>query len=96
MAKWKVHKVTHDSPVAARLAQAERQVAPQWIVVSPAYGRDYRNSVEAIHAWLEGKDFILESTGQYCSDRNFGPEVGIEIRFNRKADLAVIDPEDVR
>ena len=38
--------------------------------LTPAYGRDYKNKSEVIAAWHAGKDFILATTGQYCSVRD--------------------------
>lgn len=59
------------------------------IIVSPAYGRDYKDGAAAKAAWLSGKDFVHETSvifggGTYCSSRDFGPNETIEIRYNRK------------
>jgi len=63
-----------------------------YVVVSPAYGRDYKNKSEAVQAWRAGQDFVNESiwTGTYCSNRDFEAGVTVEIRFNRKEDLVII------
>ena len=65
----------------------------EYIVVSPAYGKDYKNKSDAVQAWRAGQDFILESlggTGRYCSNRDFKAGINVEIRFNRKEDLVII------
>ena len=36
----------------------------------PAYGRDYKNQKEVRADWVAGKDFVLSTTGQYCSARD--------------------------
>jgi hypothetical protein len=38
--------------------------------LTPAYGRDYKSKAEVLAAWQAGKDFILATTGQYCSIRD--------------------------
>ena len=38
-----------------------------YVTVTPAYGRDYKSKREAKEAWLEGKDFQVQPSGQYCS-----------------------------
>jgi hypothetical protein len=60
----------------------------------PAYGRDYRNSQDALAAFYDGKDFVLvHYTGQctYCSIRNFQQEGVTEatIRYNQMADFVI-------
>ena len=65
-------------------------------VVSPAYGRDYKDEVSAKNDWLAGKDFIYQNIGgggRCCSKRDFKSGDKVEIRFNRKADLVIIDQD---
>ena len=38
--------------------------------LTPAYGRDYKSKAEVLAAWQARKDFILATTGQYCSIRD--------------------------
>ena len=62
-------------------------------VVSPAYGRDYKNEVLAKNDWLAGKDFVYDNLGgdgRYCSKRDFKSGDKVEIRFNRKMDLTIV------
>ena len=62
-------------------------------IVSPAYGRDYKNEILARRDWIAGKDFVNETIGvcgHYCSIRDFGPDDLVEIRFNRKRELTMV------
>lgn len=69
---------------------------PSSITVSPAYGRDYKSSSDAVKAWQDGVDFLLETisglpAGRYCSTRDFTePGTEIRIRYNRKQDVTLI------
>lgn len=38
-----------------------------WITVTPAYGRDYKNQKEAIADWNANKDFRETFSGQYTN-----------------------------
>ena len=44
---------------------------PEYVEVSPAYGADYSKKADAIAAWNSGKDFRENSSGRYCSVRDF-------------------------
>ena len=62
------------------------------IVVSPAYGRDYKSKKDVIQAWNEGKDFIIESQlhtggGTYISKDDLQPGEKVELRYNRMTRL---------
>lgn len=39
----------------------------QWIEVTPAYGRDYKNQTEAKADWNGGKDFRDTVSGSYVT-----------------------------
>ena len=54
-------------------------------IVSPAYGRDYTKSGDAINAFLAGKDFKHEPSGSYCSVRDFEPGALVEICYAKLA-----------
>jgi hypothetical protein len=63
-------------------------------IVSPAYGRDYKNRRDALDAFKSGKDFTHETSlifggGSYCSIRDFAPGEKIEIRYNRKQGIVI-------
>lgn len=64
---------------------------PEYSVVSPAYGRDYKNEQEAKNAWLSGKDFVLQPHGVYCSIRDSNPGTPIEVRFNKLASVVIVN-----
>lgn len=52
------------------------------LVLLPAFGRKYDKIEDATKDYLEGKDFIINATGQYCSCRDFaGREVYLQIKF---------------
>lgn len=59
------------------------KIIEDYKVVGPAYGRDYSTSREAQKAFLAGADFILQPQGCYCSVRDFGKSVAVEVRFNK-------------
>ena len=63
-------------------------------VVSPAYGREYRNASAAEADWNEGLDFTLETFGPYmgkpCSIRDFPEGDTIEIRYAQLTKLTVV------
>ena len=62
-----------------------------WHVVTPAYGRDYRNKKSAEADFKAGKDFKLESQGGcYCSIRDFQAGDSIEIRYAKQMKLTVV------
>lgn len=61
-----------------------------YIVVIPAYGRDYRSARAARADWTAGKDFKLAFTGQYCSCRDFTADNTIEIRYKNLARLTIV------
>ena len=70
----------------------------EYIVISPAYGRDYKNGQDAIKDFRDGKDFVHDSRGTLCegygryiSIRDCQPSTKVEIRYNRKADLVVVE-----
>lgn len=57
------------------------------MTVTGAYGRDYKNSKDALADWEAGKDFQIASVGRwmgsYISNRD-GMEVSIRYDRNRK------------
>ena len=69
----------------------------EWLVVVPAYGRDYTTAHAARAAWSENRDFRIVSLsdhGRYVNKSDvlkYGQHLrGIEIRFNRRFDVVVI------
>ena len=55
------------------------------IVLSPAYGRDYKSAKEVKAALFSGKDFRIESigpnAGRYCSIHDFPVGQVLNIRY---------------
>ena len=55
------------------------------IVLSPAYGRDYKSAKEVKAELLAGKDFRIESigpnAGRYCSLRDFPVGQVLNVRY---------------
>ena len=55
------------------------------IVLSPAYGRDYKSAKEVKADLIKGRDFRIESAGpnagRYCSLRDFPVGQVLNIRY---------------
>ena len=66
-----------------------------WHIVSPAYDRDYKSKAEASLDWLDGKDFVYENIGpdmgRYVSRKDLPKGSRVEIRYNKKQRLVVIE-----
>ena len=60
----------------------------EFIEVTPAYGKDYKNAKDAKADWNGGKDFVDTRTGRYMSkrDADADPNLSVMIRYgqNRK------------
>lgn len=62
------------------------------LVISPAYGRDYKSAKDAISDFVVGKDFKMESIGHggmYCSIRDFEKGVEVLIRYSKLTKVTV-------
>lgn len=67
------------------------------IILSPAYGRKFKTSKQAVDSYLAGQDFINNlGGGRYCSCRDFygktvsiwmGPGLYLEISLDEKGNL---------
>ena len=51
--------------------------------LTPAYGKDYKSSKAVVEGFEEGKDFIIQPEGQYCSIRDFNVGDTIHLRYNK-------------
>lgn len=63
-------------------------------ILTPAYGRDYKTALQIEADFRAGKDFVFAGVGQigrYCSIRDFKPGTTIELRYNRKIDLTMVE-----
>ena len=70
------------------------KITEDYVVVSPAYGRDYKNKESAKADFLAGKDFQLESIsygGKYCSIRDFAKNVKVEVRYNKLQSAVIVE-----
>jgi len=74
------------------------------LILTPAYGRDYKTAKEARQAWDDNKDFVVANvvgvygrwSGKYCSKRTIetaevDPPDQIEIRFKHLANFIIIN-----
>jgi hypothetical protein len=67
----------------------------RYVTVSPAYGRDYKNGKEALAAWNEGRDFLINDMsiyGTYVSKREAPAEWEVSIRYNNYRDIVKVKP----
>lgn len=68
-------------------------ITQNYLTISPAYGRDYKNRAEAAKAFEVGKDFVMESLtgggGTYCSVRDFATGVIVCVRYAKKQKVVV-------
>lgn len=65
-------------------------ITENYLTISPAYGRDYKNGKLAGADFAAGKDFCMESLGQngtYCSIRDFAKGVTVSIRYNKQQNV---------
>jgi hypothetical protein len=66
------------------------------VIVSGAYGRNYKTAEKAVADWLGGKDFRLRGLssgfcgGTYCSVRDFKLDDTVEIRYNSDVDVTMV------
>ena len=71
-------------------------ISEDYCVVSPAYGRDYRNKADATKAFLSGEDWVFQSIapnpprGTYCSVRDFEPGTRVEVRYKRLEMVTIV------
>lgn len=68
------------------------------VVLTPAYGRDYKSREAAKEAFLQGKDFIYNSPGSRwdgkpCSIRDFPADKypQVKIRYNGLRSVVFVD-----
>jgi hypothetical protein len=52
----------------------------------PAYGRNYQNSADALHAFQTGRDFKIAGDTRYTSIRDFAEGAMVEIRYGKNYD----------
>jgi hypothetical protein len=57
------------------------------LVLSPAYGKDYKTQAAVREAWATGKDFIIENPGYptYINIQDLTPDItGLQFRYDQK------------
>ena len=64
------------------------------IVLSPAYGRDYKSAKEVKADLIKGRDFRIESVGpnagRYCSLRDFPVGQVLNVRYRSLRQVLVV------
>lgn len=69
-------------------------ITTNYQVVSPAYGRDYRNAKDAKADFLGGKDFVSHvfppQGGGYCSVADFAKGVVVNIRYAKMTKICSV------
>lgn len=60
-------------------------ITQDYQVLTPAYGRDYKNKQSCVQDFLDGQDFVLNSPMgvTYCSIRDFAPNTLVNLRYKR-------------
>ena len=55
------------------------------LILTPAYGRDYRNKKEVLQDFHANKNFILnDMTGTcYINKQDIGPNINVNIRYSK-------------
>lgn len=61
-----------------------------YLILTPAYGRDYKSAKEAKEAFLAGKDFVVNPQGCYCSIRDLAPGQSVNIRYKNLRQVMVL------
>jgi hypothetical protein len=63
-------------------------ITTDYLVISPAYERDFKSASAAIENFKHGSDWKMETPGHggtYCSVRDFAKGVTVQIRYNKLA-----------
>ena len=67
------------------------------LVVSPAYGRDYKSKKEVLEAWNSNKDFIIENVMDHYCGKPINKEdfekttyKSVELRYKNKTQSTYI------
>ena len=69
-------------------------ITQNYLILAPAYGRDYKDKASVMKDFLEGKDFammsIIAGGGRYCSVENFAPGTKVTLRYKRLCAVCVV------
>lgn len=63
-------------------------ITTNYVTLTPAYGRDYRNKKDVTQHFLDGKDFVLSNS--YVSIRDFAAGTKVNIRYANKTKVTVV------
>jgi transposase len=64
---------------------------PEYMILLPAYGRDYKSKKEILKDFHDNKDFIYVNLGRnvYINKEQIEPGTTIEFRYGRMMKLAL-------
>lgn len=68
-------------------------ITENYVEISPAYDRDYKNKAAVEADFRAGKDFKMESIqygGTYCSINDFAKGVKVNLRYAKLTKVAVV------
>jgi hypothetical protein len=99
--KWK--RIWLDFPEKGGMIECEGNELEkgEWemshMILTPAYGRDYKSAADVKADWEANKDFVIASIGKdmgrYCNKQDaetYGMPEGSYIRYNKLAELTHI------
>ena len=71
-----------------------RRKMPNPTHLVPAYGRDYKTSLEALADWKAGKDFLISDIGspwdgRYTSCRDWARNETVLIRYRHRSEFVI-------
>jgi hypothetical protein len=70
------------------------KITQDYQVVTPAYGRDYKNAADAKKDFLAGKDFLIQSViygfNVPCDVSNFEPGVKVTVRYKSRTMSTIV------
>lgn len=67
-------------------------ITQDYQVLTPVYGRDYKNKLAVETDFRNGKDFVLNSLGDqtYCSIKDFNPGVKVNLRYKKLMSVCIV------
>lgn len=68
------------------------KISQDYMVVTPAYGRDYKNKADAEKDFRDGKDFVLMSYSRsgYVSKDDFVKGTKVNIRYAKNTKVTTV------
>jgi hypothetical protein len=80
-----------------KVRKMSAKITQDYLVLSPAYGRDYTSKAAVTADFIAGKDFKMESIvpgvggGTYCSIDDFAPGTKVELRYARLGNATIVE-----